>query len=372
MHAMIGTTGMKTVCVALALWSCMMSSTLAATVNVYLASPSKDQGGVFLAHLDSESGKLSAPIQVADAKVGFLALHPSKTFLYGVGEDKIFAFAVDPQTKKLAALNAQPSGGRGPCHVSVDPDGKNALLVNYGGATVSVAPIKQDGSLAALTTTIQHTGSGPNEKRQKQAHPHSINLDPSGKLALVADLGIDQVKLYRLDAAAGQLAPADPPHISTPPGGGPRHLDFHPSGKFLYVNNEMGNSVTVFAYDGAGKFTEVQTISTLTRDATDADTTSEIQVHPSGKFLYVANRGPDEIAAFAIDESTGKLTVIGHTPCEGKTPRHFAIDPGGKWLLVANQDGHKVVVLKIDEKTGALGSTGNAVALKQPMCVLFP
>ena len=164
---------------------------------------------------------------------------------------------------------------------------------------------------------------------------------------------------------------ANPPFISTPPGGGPRHLDFHPSNKFLYVNNEMGMSVTAFEWLGGGKTKEIQTISTLTRPPTDADTTSQIEVHPTGKFLYVANRGENDITSFAIDQSTGKLTLIGQTPVEGKIPRHFAIDPSGKWLIVANQGDDKVVVLKIDEKTGALSSTGNVVMLKQPMCVLY-
>jgi 6-phosphogluconolactonase len=366
---------MKSIVGALALWSCIMTSTTttsAATIPVYLASPAKDGGGIYIAQLDTDTGKLSPPTQLADAKVSFLALHPSKQFLYGVGEDKIRAFALDPQSGKLTPLNEQTSSGRGPCHVSVDPAGRNALMANYSGGTASVVPIKPDGSLAAPTAVVEHTGTtGPNPKRQKQAHPHSINLDPSGKLALVADLGLDQVKLYKFDAATGTLEPANPPFITTPAGGGPRHLDFHPNNKFLYVNNEMGMSVTAFEYLGDGKTKEIQTISTLTRPATEADTTSEVHVHPSGRFLYVANRGADEIASFAIDESTGKLTVIGHTPCGGKVPRHFAIDPSGKWLLVANQDGDNVAVLKIDEKTGALSSTGNAVKMEQPMCVLF-
>ena len=364
---------MKPLHLTLALWSIsiMISSTRAAQIPVYLASPAKDDGGIFLAQLDTDTGKLSAPEKLADAKTSFLALHPSKKLLYGVGDDKVRAFALDPQSHKLTPLNEQSSGGRGPCHVSVDPGGKNAMMVNYSGGSVSVAPIKPDGSLDTPSTNIQHTGTGPNPKRQKQAHPHSINLAPGGTLALVADLGLDQVKLYRLDPVAGTLEIETPAHIATPTGGGPRHLDFHPNGKFLYVNNEMGCSVTAYAYDGDKKFDELQTISTLTRPPTEADTTSEIQVHPSGKFLYVANRGPNEIASFSIDEKTGKLAVIGHTPCEGKTPRHFAIDPAGKWLVVANQGEDKVVVLKIDEKTGALSSSGNSVDLKQPMCVLF-
>ncbi|MEA2710092.1 MAG: 6-phosphogluconolactonase [Phycisphaerales bacterium] len=366
---------MKTLCIALAFWSCIMTSTrttVAATISVYLASPSKDQGGIFLAHLDTDTGKLSAPTRLVDSKTSFLALHPSKKFLFGVGEDEVRGFAVEPQSLKLTPLNEQSSGGRGPCYVTIDPAGKNALMVNYSGGTISVVPIKPDGTLATPSVVIEHIGKGPNPKRQDKPHPHSINLDPSGKLALVADLGLDQIKLYQFDPAAGMLESANPPFITTPPGGGPRHLDFHPNNKFLYVDNEMGCSVTAFEYLGDGNTKEIQTISTLTRPATDADTTSEIQVHPSGKFLYVANRGPNEIASFAIDESTGKLTVIGHTPTEGKVPRHFAIDPSGNWMLVANQNGDNVVVLKLDEKTGAVSSSGNAVELKQPMCVLFP
>jgi len=359
---------------ALAFWSCIMTSTRAtsaATIPVYLASPAKDAGGIFIAQLDTDTGKLSAPQQLADAKTSFLALHPSKKFLYGVGEDKVRGYALDPQSQKLTPLNEQPSGGRGPCFVSVDPAGKNTLMANYSGGTISVVPIKPDGSLATPSAMIEHTGKGPHPKRQDKPHPHSINLDPSGKLALVCDLGLDQIKLYKLDVDSGKLEPASPPFISTPPGGGPRHLDFHPNNKFLYVNDEMGMSVTAFEYDGDGKAKEIQRISTLTRPPTDADTTSQIEVHPTGKFLYVANRGENDITSFSIDQSTGKLTVIGQTPTEGKVPRHFAIDPSGKWLLVANQGGDSVVVLKIDEKTGALSSSGNAVELKQPMCVLF-
>lgn len=363
---------MRTFFVALGLWSFTMTSTHAAQVPVYLASPSKEDGGIFSALLDTDTGKLTDLTERSDVKGSFLALHPTKKYLYAVGEDEVRAFARVNGDMELKLLNEQPSGGRGPAHVSVDPSGNNALVANYGGGSVSVVPIKDDGSLAEPTETVQHTGTGPNEKRQKQAHPHSINPDPTGKIVLVPDLGIDQVKLYRLDATGGTLQPADPPHLSTPPGGGPRHLDFHPSGKFLYVNNEMGNSVTVFAYSGDGNAKEIQTISTLTREPTDADTTSEVQVHPSGRFLYVANRGPDEIAAFAIDESSGKLSVIGHTPCGGAVPRHFAIDRSGNWLLVANQNGDNVAVLRIDEKTGAPSATGNSIPLKQPMCVLFP
>jgi 6-phosphogluconolactonase len=365
---------MKRFCLAavLVLWSSIMNSSFAATIPVYLVSPSKDQGGIFVAQLDTESGKLSTPTRLADAKSSFLALHPSKKLLYAVGEDKIRAFAVDTASGKLTPLNEQPSGGRGPCYVSVNPAGTHALIANYSGGTASVVPIKPDGSLATPSAVVTHTGSGPNPKRQKEPHPHSVNVDPDGKLALVADLGLDQVKLYALDASKGTLTPADPPFIQTPAGGGPRHLDFHPNGKFLYVNNEMGCSVTAFEYLGGGKTRELQTITTLTRPATDADTTSEIQVHPSGKSLYCATRGPDEIASFAIDTESGKLTATGHTPTAGKTPRHFAIDPSGKWLLVANQNGDNVAILKIDEQAGTLSPTSHVIEMDQPMCVLFP
>ena len=360
--------------IPLLLWSVLMSSsspTRGATIPVYLASPAKDGGGIYLSQFDTDSGKLSTPQRLADPRVSFLALHPSEKFLYGVGNDRVYALAVDGASNNLSPLNDQPCG-RGPCYVSVDPAGRNTLVANYGGGTVSVVPIKDDGTLAAMSCSIQHTGSGPNKKRQDKPHAHSIDFDPTGKLVLAADLGTDKLMLYRLDAATGKLTPADPPHVSTPPGGGPRHFDFHPNGKFLYVNNEMGMSVTAFAYDGAGGFQEVQTVPTIAREPTDADTTSQIQVHPTGKFLYVANRGPNDIAAFSIDESSGKLTLIGHTPTEGQTPRHFTIDPTAKWLLVANQDGDNVVVLRIDPQSGALAPTGQAVKLDQPMCVLFP
>jgi 6-phosphogluconolactonase len=359
---------------SLALWSVIMSSTSApaAEIPVYLASPHKDSGGIYRATLDADSGKLSEPARVAETKCSFLAQHPSKRFLYAVGDDKISALAIDAASGTLTPLNSQPCG-RGPCFVSIDASGKNALIANYGGGSVAVVPIKRDGSLGEMSASIQHAGNGPNPKRQDKPHPHSIALDPVGTTALAPDLGLDQLKRYKLDTEAGTLVAADPPFIATPAGGGPRHFDFHPNEKWLYVNNEMGCSVTAIDYGDGSNAKEIQTITSLTREPTDADTTSQIEVHSSGRFLYVANRGPNDIASFAIDGATGKLTSIGHTPTEGQIPRHFSIDPTGKWLLVANQGGEGVVVvLKIDQKTGSLSATGNSVKLAQPMCVLYP
>jgi 6-phosphogluconolactonase len=349
-----------------------MTSTVASEVPLYLASPAKEGGGIYRATLDTDTGKLSEPARVADAKCSFLALHPSKKSLYAVGEDKVSAFAIDASSGTLTPLNSQPCG-KGPCFVSITPDGKHALIANYGGGTVAVVAIKEDGSVGEMSASVQHEGKGPNPKRQDKPHPHSFKMDPAGKIALAPDLGLDEVKLYKLDADKGTLKPNVESRIKTPPGGGPRHFDFHPNGKWLYVNNEMGMSVSAFDYASDGTYEKLGTVSTLTREPTDADTTSQIQVHPSGKFLYVANRGPNDIASFTIDQSSGKLTAIGHTPTEGKIPRHFTIDPTGKWLLVANQGGDgNVVVLKIDQASGAPSSSGNQVKVAQPMCVLFP
>ena len=347
-------------------------------VGTYTGPKSK---GIYMLRLDLATGALGAPEVAGETtSPSFLAIHPTRRFMYAVSEvwgpagkagGAVSAFAVAPDTGVLTFLNKQSSGGVGPCFVAVDKEGRNALAANYGSGAVCVLPIGQDGRLAEATAVIQHKGSGPNAKRQSGPHAHSINLDPTGRFAPAADLGLDKILIYKFDAAKGTLEPNDPPSASVAPGAGPRHLAFHPGGRFAYVINEMGGTVTAFAWDGArGTLSELQTVSTLPPDFRGENSTAEVQVHPSGRFLYGSNRGHDSIAVFAIADD-GRLKPLGHQPTQGKNPRNFGIDPTGTWLLAANQNSDSIVVFRIDPQTGGLRPTGQAVSVPSPVCVKF-
>jgi 6-phosphogluconolactonase len=336
--------------------------------------------GIYRFDFDLATGKLT-PRGLAGTtnEPSFLAIHPNQRFLYAVGEVAAFrrlksgavsAFAIDRQTGKLKLLNQQPSGGAGPCHLVVDKEGKHVLAANYTGGSACVLPIGEDGRLGNRTAFQQHHGKSVNKDRQEAPHAHSINLDPANHFAFVADLGLDKVMIYRYSAAKGTLTPNKPPFASVAPGSGPRHFAFHPNGRSAYVINEMKNTVTAFRYDAKkGKLDELQTVSTLPEGFKKDNTTAEVQVHPSGKFLYGSNRGHNSIAVFAIDPKTGKLNRVQIQGKGIKTPRNFGMDPTGKFLIVANQDSDSLVVFRIDARTGKLTPTGDPVKVPMPVCV---
>ena len=337
--------------------------------------------GIYASELDLASGKLGEPVLVAETKSpSFLALHPDGKHLYAVGEIADFggknvgavsAFAiVDAKTGQLKLLNQASSGGPGPCHLVVDKAGKLVLVANYGGGSCCAVAIKEDGSLGEQTGFVQHEGKSVDAGRQKEPHAHSINVSPDNRFAFCADLGLDKVLIYKLDG--GKLTPNDPAAGMTAPGSGPRHFAFHPSGKYAYVINEMGNTVTAFAYNAdQGSLTEIQSIGTLPSDFKGASYTAEVVVHPSGKFLYGSNRRQDSIAIFTVDVKSGKLTAAGHQGDGIKEPRNFNIDPTGKYCLVCNQNGDSILVFAIDQTTGALKPTGGKVVIGAPVCVKF-
>lgn len=354
----------------------------AGKVRVYFGTYTNEKSkGIYLSVFDSATGKLAPAELAAESKSpSFVAIHPTRKFLHAVSEISDFqgkpvggvsAFAIDSSSGKLTLLNQQPSAGAGPCHVNVDAAGKNVLVANYGGGSVAVLPIAANGHLLPPSSSIQHQGSSVNKQRQEAPHAHSINLDRANKFAFAADLGLDKVFIYRFDASKGLLTPNDPPAGIVPPGSGPRHFAFHPSEKYAFANNELTSTVTSFAYDAArGSLTEIQTISTLP-EPTPGNSTAETVVHPSGKFVYVSNRGHNSLAIFRCDESTGRLSVVGHQPSGGKTPRNFNIDPSGRFLLAANQDTDNVAVFRIDESTGKLTPTGTSIEVGRPVCVRF-
>jgi 6-phosphogluconolactonase len=346
--------------------------------GTYTGAKSK---GIYASRM-SDDGKISAPELVAEtASPSYLAVHPNNKFLYAIGEvDKfkdqkagaVSAYAIDGKTGKLTLLNRQSSGGTGPCHIDVDRKGRSLVVANYGGGSVKALPINKDGSLGESGTFIQHQGSSVNRSRQEAPHGHCILVDPGQKYAVACDLGLDQVLVYKLDAAKAGLTPNDPPFATVAAGSGPRHLAFHPDGKYAYVINELNCTMTAFSWDSRrGVLTEIQTISTLPGEFQRGFSTAEVYVHPSGKFVYGSNRGHDSIVVYACDEKTGKLTLVEHQPTQGKTPRHFGIDPKGKFLLAENQGSDSVVVFRIDSKTGKLTATGDKVAVGSPVCAVF-
>jgi 6-phosphogluconolactonase len=355
------------------------SSTLWVYVGTYTHGKTPSQG-IYLLELDLASGSLTAKdAGPALADPSFLAIHPSRKFLYAVNEVGRFngkkgggvsALAIDSTSGKLRLLNQQSSVGSGPCHLTVDRKGKNVLVANYGSGSVACLPIQTDGTLSAASSFIQHEGKGADASRQGGPHAHSVNLDQANRFALVADLGLDQVRVYQFNAERGSLTPNDPPFATIAPGSGPRHLAFHPDGHFVYVISEMANTISAFDYDSTrGTLTGIQTISTIPADFHGTSYTAEVQVHPSGKFAYGSNRGHDSIAIFAADTVTGKLTASGHQSTLGKNPRNFALDPTGHYLLAENQDSDSIVVFRIDQNTGRLAQVGQPVKVPMPVCI---
>jgi 6-phosphogluconolactonase len=337
--------------------------------------------GIYRFDFDPATGQLTHRALAAEINnPSFLAIHPNHRFLYAVGELESFegkknsgaisAFAIDPKTGDLKLLNQRPSGGAGPCHLIVDKKGGHVLAANYSGGSVCVIPIDDDGQLGQATAFKQHVGSSVNKQRQEGPHAHSINLDAANRFAVVADLGLDKVMIYKYDAGKGTLTPNDPSATDITPGSGPRHFAFHPDGRHAYVINELTSTVTAMDYDAEhGVLKPIQTISTLPADFRGETTCAEVQVHPSGKFLYGSNRGHDSIAVFRIDSESGRLTAAGHQSQEIKTPRNFGIDPTGSFLIVANQDSNSMVVFRINGETGELTPGGTKVEVPMPVCV---
>ena len=336
--------------------------------------------GIHLYTLDITNGALE-PFDVATGvrNPSYLAFDPSHRFLYAVNELKeyegaasgaVSAFAVDPANGSLTFLNQKPTHGTDPCHLMVDHEGKHVFVANFMSGSICVLPILEDGSLGGATDFVQHQGSSVDPVRQAGPHAHAVTLDVAGRFLFVPDLGLDKLVVYEFDAAAGKLR-ARPELWATPaPGAGPRQVAFHPKGQFAYLINELNSTITAYRYDDAtGALTEVQTVPTLPADFTGTSTCAEVQVGPSGRFLYGSNRGHDSIVVFAIDEQDGTLALVGHTSSGGQIPRNFAISPDNQFLIAANQDSNNLVAFKIDPVSGQLTPTGYAIETPTPVCV---
>jgi len=351
--------------------------------------------GIYRFEMNAGTGELSRRALAAKTpSPSWIVIHPSKKYLYAAnevanyqgGHGSVSAFLIDKVTGELSQLNTVSSEGAGPAHMSIDGSGKFVFAANYGDGSIAVLPILEGGALGAAVDSRRDSGSVGSEQAEHAApgsfaisghdapHAHMIVADLQNKFVLATDLGQDRIYVYRFDSASGKLtSPAGAPFFALPSGDGPRHIAFHPNGKFGYVLTEMATTVTAFSYDAKkGALTAIQTAPTLPKDYSGPTEAAEIVMHPSGKFLYASNRaGVDTITIFAIDPAKGTLKEIGRVSTKGRTPRNFAIDPTGAYLLAANQESGNVVVFKIDAATGALTPTGEEVKVPAPVSVLF-
>jgi 6-phosphogluconolactonase len=361
---------------------------VSAIMAISLASDAAQQELVFIGsgranieafRFDLESGALTHIGQAARiAHPSYFTIAPNHQFLYSITEghkaadSSVSAFAIDPASGKLTLINSQPARGAGPCYIEVDSSGKDALIANYASGSMAVLPIDASGALKPISAFVQDEGSSVNHDRQEGPHAHCIVTDPSDQYAFVCDLGLDKVLSFKFDSVQSSLRPNDPPFVATKPGVGPRHIVFHPNGRWAYVSDEMGSAIATYSYDGAtGTLREIQSESTLPKDFSGNNTGAELAVHPNGKFVFFSNRGDDSIVVFACDPDTGRLSFVERNSTDGKVPRQFEIDPTGAYLLAANQNSNTVVVFRIDKETGHLQRVGDAVSSDNPMCIKF-
>jgi len=347
-------------------------------VGTYTNTAAKSEG-IYRYLMDPDTGALSHAASFKSTNPSFLTIDNSRRFLYAVNEIGDFlgkasggvsAYAID-KLGNLRLLNEQATQGADPCYLTIDEKKRTLLVANYTGGNVSVLPVRPDGTLGMVSEVEQHEGSGPKEQ-QKGPHAHCIVLDRSQRHALSADLGIDKVLIYDFDRATGKLTPAKQPFAELQPGAGPRHLAFHPTGKYLYVINELDSTLAAFKYnEQGGTLTHIDTVSTLPSDFSGVSFCADVHVSASGKFLYGSNRGHNSIVAFEIDSATGKLKLLEHVSTQGDWPRNFTLDPSGKFVLVANQRSDNVVSFFIDAQTGRLKPTGHIEAIPSPVCLKF-
>jgi 6-phosphogluconolactonase len=342
----------------------------------------KGSQGIYRSRFDATTGQLSTPELAAEiSNPNFLTLTPDHKFLLAAADNLgatspsnsgVASFAINPTNGALTLVNSQSCGWRGVCHVNVDNSGHYALAASYNSGAIATLSVSADGHLGPKSSEMVHHGSSVNTNRQASAHAHQIVTDAANQFAFVCDLGMDKLMSYRLDAAHGTLTPNDPAFTAVAPGTGPRHLVFHPHGKFAYVINELASTVSAFSYDAQhGTLKEIQSSSSLPAGFTNVNTAAELALHPSGRFLYASNRGHDSVAVFASDETNGQLTFLEHQSTHGKTPRYLSLDPTGKFLFALNQNSANASVFEVNAVTGKLKLTEPEFKLNSPVCVQF-
>jgi 6-phosphogluconolactonase len=347
-------------------------------IGTNISSPQENT--IYLYHLSPTTGEL-LPLGAmkGGAQPTYLTMDAAHRHLYAVSETQTFlgapgggvsALAIAPRTAMLTMLNQQPSTGASPCYISFDHTGKNVLVANYSSGNVAVLPVRPDGQLAPPSAADQHQAPTGPHKNQDKPHAHSFLPSPDNRYVFSADLGTDKVYGYQLDAASGKLTPLATPAFTAKPGAGPRHLTFHPNGRWAYLENELNSTVTALAYDAkAGTFQEIESQSTLPAGFTGNNAGADVHVSPDGRFVYTSNRGDNSLAVFQIAPADGRLTLVQHVSTQGNWPRNFALDPSGRVLLVANQNSNDVFTYTIDKQTGKLTPTGKSVSVPSPMFV---
>jgi len=354
-------------------------------VGTYTGEKSK---GIYVFSLRTSGNEVSQNITLVPMGLAaetpnpsFIELDVKRRLLFAVNEvdefqgkptGSVSAFSIEQKTGKLTLINQVASGGRGPCHLILDKEGKNLLVANYSSGTVAVVPVATDGRLGEATSVIQHTGRSVHPEIQKGPHAHGVALDAANQFAFVTDLGLDKVMIYKFDAKQGKLTPNEPPFAKLKPGAGPRHIEFRPDGRFAYVLNEMDSTVTAYSYDAAkGALTEVQTTTTLPGYYEGPNTTAELGIHPNGNYLYASNRGHNSVVLFNIDKDKGTLEYVEEQGTGGKTPRHFGIQPSGQHMAIGNQNSDTVLASRIDAGNGRLKPSGIFADVGSPACMKF-
>jgi 6-phosphogluconolactonase len=371
---------MKIYLVCLILLNFYMSLAQTSRDNYYLLigtyTNETKTNGIHVYTFNAKTGASEEKSKVVDIRnPSYLAISEDRKNVYSVsegGEGKgITAYAFDTGSGKLTFLNSASAGGNGPCYVSVDDKKQTVFTANYGGGSLSATKLNTDGSLSSEMQAIQHEGSSVNKSRQDKPHVHSAVLSPDNRYLLTPDLGTDKVNVYKYEAGKDKpLSPATPPFASANAGGGPRHLTFHPNGKYAYLILEMEGAVAAFDYKD-GKLESRQTITMLAPGFNGKVGAADIHISPDGKFLYASNRGEaNEVVIYAIGRD-GKLTYAGRQSEGINTPRNFAIDPTGSFLLVANQNGNDIAIFKRDKSTGLLMPTGKTIRVDKPVCLKF-
>ena len=344
-------------------------------VGTYTSGKSE---GIYVYHFNNDTGDFDSVSMVKTVNPSFLAASPNGKFVYAVNElsdkgngGKVSAFSFNKQNGQLTFVNQQPSHGDDPCYVAVDKTDKWIAIANYTSGSLSILPIERDGGLGDASTVIQHTGKGVDMERQEGPHVHCTVFSKNNKYLFAADLGLDEITTYSFNQRKGTLKPTKQAFLKVDPGTGPRHIAFTPGNKYAYLLTEMGGIVFAYSYK-KGKFEKIQSISSLPADYKGAIGSAEIEVSPDGKFVYASNRDESNtIAIFSIDQSTGKLTLVGHQSTLGRTPRNFNFDPSGNFLLVGNQHNDEIVIFKVDKSTGLLTDTGKRIEVGQPVCIAW-
>ncbi len=365
----------------LIVWLMMMSNTAASADPLVFVSAftSGEAGAIHAYRFDSKTGQLNLLNRTTDVEHPFfLAISPDGKYLYSIDAKKfggpenefVAAYKIQAGSGKLIRLNRQSGRGTASCYLDVDTSGKTVVVANYSTGNIAALPVQDDGSLSEAVSFIQHSGSSVDPKRQTGPNAHCIVVSPDNRFVLAADLGIDKVMIYRLNADTATIAAHETQAFAElPPGSGPRHLTFHPNGRSVYVINELSNTITCFDYAAdVGTLTAQQTISTLPPGFSGKTNTADLKISPNGKFLYGTNRGHDSIAIYKIADD-GRLQLVSIDPSLGKGPQNLLITPDGRWLLCANMPGNSLVVFAIDSKTGALTPIGKPLSIPMPSCI---